>query len=277
MRLYTEKIMIETDYMAGRIKELADRAYKNDYITHTAFLGASEQASFHSALRKLGVPKLVTEVAGVPYLLWGGHSEAERVMAFFLPSYLTPETFMEQENEAPSVLTCMKAEPLMRKFSDDLTHRDFLGALMNLGIERETIGDILIDREDASAYIFVTADLAPIIKEELVRVKHTSVACREIALSECTARPEFEVREGSVASERLDAVLAFVFRLARGKAQELITREAVFVDGRTAVSAGADLAPGSRVSVRGFGKFIYDGTSAATKKGRNFIKVRIFK
>ena len=54
--------MIETDYMAGRIKELADRAYKNDYITHTAFLGASEQASFHSALKKLGVPKLVQKL-----------------------------------------------------------------------------------------------------------------------------------------------------------------------------------------------------------------------
>ena len=194
--------MIETDYMAGRIKELADRAYKNDYITHTAFLGASEQASFHSALRKLGVPKLVTEVAGVPYLLWGGHSEAERVMAVFLPSYLTPETFMEQENEAPSVLTCMKAEPLMRKFSDDLTHRDFLGALMNLGIERETIGDILIDREDASAYIFVTADLAPIIKEELVRVKHTSVACRSSASPAARPRSSSPGRRSSSTAAR---------------------------------------------------------------------------
>ncbi len=268
---------METDYIAGRIKELADRAYQNEYVTHTAFLGASEQAAFHTALKQLGVPKMSTEIAGVPYLLWGGHPEAERVMAVFLPSYLTPETFYEQENEAPTVLACLKAEPLMKKFSDDLTHRDFLGALMNLGIERETIGDILIDRENATAYIFVTADLASVLEKELVRVKHTSVSCRQIPPSECTLQPEFEVREGSVASERLDAVLAFVFRLARGKAQELITREAVFVDGRTAVSAGADLAPGSRVSVRGFGKFIYDGTTNTTKKGRSFIRVRVFK
>ena len=65
MRLYTEKIMIETDYMAGRIKELADRAYKNDYITHTAFLGASEQASFHrpqrGRARHGGLPALLSD------------------------------------------------------------------------------------------------------------------------------------------------------------------------------------------------------------------------
>ncbi len=269
--------MNPTDYMPARLRELANRAYQNNYITHTAFLGSAEQADFYSALAKLGVPKTVPELDGVPYLLWGGHPDAERVMAVFLPSYLTPEAFYEQENEAPSVLACLKAEPLMRKFSDDLTHRDFLGALMNLGIERETIGDILIDRENASAFLFIAADLAHLVTEELVRVKHTSVSCRQIPPSECTVRPEFEVREGSVASERLDAVLAFVFRLARGKAQELITREAVFVDGRTAVSAGADLTPGSRVSVRGFGKFIYDGAVNTTKKGRTFVRVRVFK
>ena len=269
--------MNETDFLSRRLLELAGRTRQNDYLTHTAFLGLSEQAAFHTALTKLGVPRMVPELDGVPYLLWGGRPDAERVMAVFLPSYLTPEDFLAQENETPSTLACIKAEPLMRKFSDDLTHRDFLGALMNLGIERETIGDIMIDRENASAYIFITPEMAPIVREELVRVKHTSVSCREIPPKECTVQPEFEVREGSVASERLDAVLAFVFRLARGKAQELITREAVFVDGRTAVSAGAGLTPGSRISVRGFGKFIYDGTVNTTKKGRNFIKVRIFK
>ena len=148
---------------------------------------------------------------------------------------------------------------------------------MNLGIDRGQIGDILIDRADHSAYVFVLKMMADFICRELCRVKHTTVLAKEVAPGKCTVRSEFEEREGSVASERLDAILAFVYRLARGKAQELIEREAVIVDGRTAFSGGYDLKPGARVSVRGFGKFIYDGVISNTKKGRLYVRVRVFK
>ncbi|MCR5293555.1 MAG: RNA-binding protein [Lachnospiraceae bacterium] len=269
--------MNDADFMESRVRELSARAYRNNYLTHTSFLGSAEQAAFFDALRKLGVPKNVPEVNGSRYLLNGGHPDAERVMAIFLPSYLTEEDFLNSENENPAVISCIKAEPLLRKFSDDLTHRDVLGALMNLGIERETVGDILIDREEASAYIFLASELTNLVEEELIRIRHTSVKCSAIPLSACSASPEFEIREGSVASERLDAVIGFVFRLARGKAQTLISREAVFVDGRLAVSVGMTLKPRNRVSVRGFGKFVYEGMMSETKKGRSVVRVRVYR
>ena len=269
--------MADSDYMEGRIRDLARSAYMNDYITHTDFLSASEQAAFHTALRKLGVPLMADRLEGAQYLLYGGCDEAERQTAVFLPSWLDARTYKAQEDDAPQIVTCLKVSPAAAKFADSLTHRDYLGALMNLGITRGQVGDILIDRSDYSAYVFVFKDMADFICSELSRVKHTTVVPREVPPSSCTVRPEFEIRDGSVASQRLDAVLSFVCRLARGKAQELIEREAVTVDGRIAVSGAYELQEGSRVSVRGFGKFVFLGSRGTTKKGRNYIEVKIYK
>lgn len=269
--------MADSDYMAGRIRDLARNAYLNDYITHTDFLSASEQAAFFTALRKLGVPPLVDRVEGAQYLLCGGFDEAERQAVVFLPSWLDAETYKAQEEDDPQVITCLQISPAAAKFADALSHRDYLGALMNLGITRGQVGDILIDREDSSAYVFVFRDMADFICSELSRVRHTTVIPRMVPPSSCTVRPEFEIREGSVASPRLDAVLSFVCRLARGKAQELIDREAVTVDGQTALSGAYELKEGSRVSVRGFGKFVFVGSRGTTKKGRSYIEVKIYK
>lgn len=269
--------MADADYMEGRIRDLARSAYMNDYMTHTDFLSSSEQAAFHTALRHLGVPPLADRVEGAQYLLFGGFDEAERNCAVFLPSWLDAETFRAQEVQDPQILTCLRISPASARYADALTHRDYLGALMNLGITRGQIGDILIDRTDYSAFVFVFRDMADFIVRELARVKHTTVVPSVIAPSACTLRPEFELREGSVASPRLDAVLSFVYRLARGKSQELIEREAVIVDGQIAASGGHELKEGARVSVRGFGKFVYMGSRGTTKKGRNYIEVKIYK
>lgn len=269
--------MADTDYMEGRIRDLARSAYMNDYMTHTDFLSASEQARFHSCLQKLGVPPLVTRVEGAEFRLFGGFDEAERQCVVFLPSWLGGDAFAAQEMTDPEVVTCLHIAPVAAKFADALTHRDYLGALMNLGITRGQIGDILIDHADSSAYVFVFKDKVDFICRELARVRHTTVLPKEVAPSSCTVRPEFEIREGSVASPRLDAVLSFVYRLARGRAQELIDREAVAVDGQTVLSAGYELKDGARVSVRGFGKFVYVSSLGQTKKGRMYVQVKVYK
>ena len=137
---------------------------------------------------------------------------------------------------------------------------------------RETAGEPLTEREKK-----LMKENAELICSELIRIRHTSVVCHPVPASSCTIRPEFEEREGSVSSERLDAILAMVYHLSRGKAQELVEQELVFVDGRTAFSGGYDLKPGSRVSVRGHGKFQYLGAGAQTRKGRFYAKVKIWK
>ena len=114
------------------------------------------------------------------------------------------------------------------------------------------------------------------ICKELIRIRHTSVKCEIVNATECDIRPDFEEVSGSVASERIDAILAFVYHLSRSEAQKLIEAESVFIDGRTAYSGGYDLKSGARVSVRGHGKFIYLGVDNTTRKGRLFVKVKKF-
>ncbi len=266
--------MEEQDYLTGRIRDLSQKTYQNDYLTHTEFLTASELSLFYELLRKMGVPEGSREVNHVPFAVYGGREDADRNAVCFLPSYMDPETFAETERQAGEVIALLHAVPVNRKFADVLTHRDYLGALMNLGIERDKIGDILCGEEEAC--IFVMADMAPVIERELVRIKHTSVQCRTGVPAECTLEPKYEEISGSVASERLDAVLAMVYHLSRGAAQELIDGENVFVDGKTALSAAGELKENARVSVRGHGKFIYEGAGTVTRKGRMFVKVRLY-
>ena len=107
--------MADSDYMEGRIRDLARSAYMNDYITYTDFLSISEQAAFHTVLRKLGVPKNVDRVEGAQYLLCGGFDEAERQSVIFLPSWLDAASCKAQEAEDPQVVACLKVSPAAAK------------------------------------------------------------------------------------------------------------------------------------------------------------------
>ena len=260
------------DFLAGRIRDLATRAYTNSFVTHTDFLSASEIAMFYQILAAEGVPSSVKEYCGARYVVYGGFADAERAMICFLPDYMDEETFLAAEASESTVLSCVRIAPVNNKFADELNHRDYLGSLMNLGIERDQIGDILGGENEA--YVFATVEIAEMICKELIRIKHTSVKCQKVNGADCDIRPKFEEVSGSIASERTDAILAFVYHLSRSEAQKLIESESVFIDGRTAYSGGYDLKPGARVSVRGYGKFIYDGTTGTTRKGRLFAKVR---
>lgn len=262
------------DYLPGRIKELANRAYVNNFVTHTDFLSAPELSVFYNILASEGVPSNVNVYNGAKYLVYGGNKDSERAVVCFLPEYLDEETFLLGEENEPSIINCVRLTPLNSKFSDALTHRDYLGAVMNLGIERDQIGDIYTGENEA--YIFALPEVASIMVKELTRIRHTSVSATLVKPSECNIEFKFETLTGSVASERLDAIVAFVFHLSRSAAADLIENANVMVNGRCIQNAGRELKPFQRVSVRGHGKFIYEGMTNTTRKGRLFVSVKKF-
>jgi len=262
------------DYLAGRIKDLANRAYLKGIVACTDFLSLSELALFYNILSSEGISSNVKKYCGAEYVIYGGWKDSERAIICFLPDYMDEETFFTSENAENTVVKCIKIEPLNSKFADELNHRDYLGSIMNLGIERDQIGDIIT--AENKAYVFATPNIADMMEKELVRIRHTSVKCHIVPCSECDIEPKFEEISGSVASERIDAIIAFVYHLSRSEAQKLIESESVFIDGRTAYSGGYDLKEGARVSVRGKGKFIYIGTTNTTRKGRLFVKIKVF-
>lgn len=266
--------MDQDNLLEGRLNDLSRRAYNNDYLTHTHFLSAGDLASFHLILKNRGDSIHTHILNGSRYLIYGGHTDSDRNVICFLPGYITEEDFLNSEPSTGDIIKCLHIVPLNQKFADNLSHRDFLGSLMNMGIERDQIGDILVEESDA--FVFVLSEIAEIIARELTRVRHTSVKCDIVSPSECTIEPKFTEISGSVASGRLDAVISMVFHISRGKTQDLIKAENIFVNGRTVTNSSYSLNPDDRISVRGYGKFIFDGMGNVTKKGRIYANVRVY-
>ena len=247
----------ERELLRKRFLELGERSYSAGIFTFTDFLGLAEQSVFRECARALG---------GIRYTLFGGAVGCERVMV----------RFGSEEELGYSVdfpIVCIKAEPKNQKFADKLTHRDFLGALLNLGIERETLGDIAII--DNVGYIFATEDIAPFILAELTRAKHTDLT---LSLTEPPTEALFktERRTVQISSERLDAVIAKTFSLSRDEAQLLFSRGLVFATGRQIESTSYQPRTDEVISVRGKGRFIYRGLEGLSRKGKLNVAVDLY-
>jgi len=168
----------------------------------------------------------------------------------------------------------VKISPVAKKFADELTHRDFLGTLMGLGIKRETIGDILTD--DNCGYVFCEKKVARFVLDNLDRVKHTTVRC-EMTLSppdSVGALPE--ERTVTVPSLRLDAMVAAVYKISRSESQQLFMQKLIFVNGKMTVNSSYIPKEDEIISVRHKGRFVFCGKIGETKKQRLKISVRVF-
>ena len=209
----------------------------------------------------------------VRYVFYGGYEDAERCMPVFLPDYMdASETGQQVTDELMDLVRVIRVTA--PKGGRSLTHRDYLGAIMNLGMEREVIGDIICSAEYAA--VSVLAGIAGVIEKELVRVRHTTVICERINFNECGISPQFREIRINIASERTDAILGEVYHLSRAGSQELIRTGMVSVNGREVTDPGHTLKDKDRVSVRSKGKFIYAGREGTTKKGRITALVTIY-
>ncbi|MCH5189657.1 MAG: hypothetical protein J1F37_03760 [Oscillospiraceae bacterium] len=194
---------------------------------------------------------------------WGGYENAERVIA----------AFGECENrDFPICLISVK--PVNKKFADELSHRDFLGSIMALGIKRDVIGDIIVSEN--CGYVFCIENIASYITENLKEVKHTTVTAQIAEELPALAVPEPETAEYIVASLRLDVIIAGVFNLSRKSASELFQKEKVFVNG-SLKNASFTVSNGDSITVRGFGKFVFVEEKRRTKKDRLVVEIKLYK
>ena len=163
---------------------------------------------------------------------------------------------------------------MSKKFADSLTHRDFLGTLMGLGIKRETVGDILIDNN--CGYVFCEKKVARFIIENLDRVKHTTVRCEDVLSPPESIGALPEEQTVTVPSLRLDAVVAAVYKMSRSDSQALFMQKLIFVNGKMTVNSSYIPKDGEIISVRHKGRFVFCGKIGETKKQRLKISVRVF-
>lgn len=256
---------------ARHLEELAKSAYYKGICTYTSFLGLNEISMFHGIYKDL---------PPVPYSMFGGIDKAERVRICFHGNSqnLTLQELSAQEFYADYPICRVEIRPGSIKFAETLTHRDYLGAVLNLGIDRSTTGDILI--REAAASLYCDTLIAPFLCENLIKIRHTAVSA-SIAGSLLPSGEEsgrsYETIHAFAASLRLDALVSAAFHTSRSSIADLAPNGRVFVNGRETLQNSCLVKPGDIISVRGFGKFILKEQGGLTKKGRISITLEKYK
>lgn len=198
----------ETKLLEHRFIELSRIAFEREIVTYSDFLNLNDQNILHT----LPKDKLYSR-----YVLFGGYDMAERQMAAFIPEALSLRYGVSDitPKEIDYPFCAVKIEPKNKRFSEDLTHRDFLGSILNLGIDRSKTGDILVTED--SALLFINKDLVSVVTEDLTRVRHTVIDSSVINLDRINYTPDFQQIKGTVSSVRLDSLLPLAFSSSRSK------------------------------------------------------------
>lgn len=257
----------------ARLDDLCDRAAKGESAA-SRFLTPREakHAAWHLASR------LHTGMA----CLYGGYPSAERVRVVILPDYtegmVDPDALKNDPITALSevgltdLADTLKASACAVRIQGsgyrELSHRDYLGSVLGLSLERDAIGDILVE-DTHSAYLITGEQMGRFLIENLQKVASDTVkvsyAPEGITLSD---QKRLAPISDTVASDRLDCVVAALSSLSRDKAQTLIRTGLCELDYETVTDCDTTVSPPAVISVRGYGKFAVHGFDGTTRKGR---------
>lgn len=236
------------------LSRLADRTQQATSRWQPVFLGFLNDRQ--QALCRQRLP-----YGDTSFRLFGGYEDAERCYLGITP--------LDRIADGEFPIRCVE---ITYRTQDTLTHRDFLGAILGLNLERETVGDILIT--PGRALVYLSAPVADTVLRELDQVGRVGVRCAEAAGEAPDLPRSYQPVEGFVSSLRLDCVVALLAHCSRKEAAQQIAQKLVTVDG--AVREGSrDVAPGEKISIRGLGKFLFDTQLGVSKKDR--LRVRFQK
>ena len=252
-------------FLLAHLRDLAKRTQTQEVVNASAFLDLPSQGALASFFNK-------DLLFGVPAFYFGGCEDAERARLVFLPSYFDQETFIQSEIASPTLIVSLRVSPLGGKFASQLSHRDYLGALMGLGIERDTFGDVRVENNEAR--VFALPSIAPFILENLTQVKNESVHVTTEPLFSPGFALRYEEESLSISSLRLDALLGQAYPLSRSLAKEHIEAGNVTHNGQIASRPDIEIKPGDVISLRGKGKIRLLGEEGTSRKGRIIYRIR---
>lgn len=272
-------------YLTDHAEDLFARAEYTAEATY--FLSPAEQREIFDVLG----------AARGRMVFWGGALGAQRRCAFFLPEWMLTSYEGDGASVSLASLGAFSAEREERAAALDadsslsegrlgvicirgsgftrLGHRDYMGAILNLGIKRTMLGDIVV-KSDFECEVYCTEAACRVIPEQLESIGRDSVkvSVRQITPGERIER-RYEESVVTVASMRLDCLVRELAKVSREAAQRLITSGAVELDHREETNTDARVAAGCTVSVRGAGKFLIGENQGTTRKDR--IRVRVYK
>ena len=242
--------------LARRALDLARRAEKYAAPANSGFLTPAEQAELEAVCARERL-----DVA-----LRGGDGDCERKAAFFLPSWMDAEALDVSEALSAIRITAAFGSP---------GHRDYLGAILGLGVRRDCLGDIRIS--DNVAHLFCLSTIADYLLANLEQVGRCGVKAAAIPLSEVPP-PERQYRSVTFTAQslRLDTVCGGMFRISRTQAAEQIAQGNVSVNYIVCLKPDRAVAPGDVITLRGRGKGTLDAVGGTSRKGRQFITAQIW-
>lgn len=247
---------MENSELLKRARDLAERCERSGTVCVSGFLSPAEQ---HELQTRLGyIP------CGLVF--HGGGENCERAAAFFLPDYMTEDML-----DVSEYLCAMK----LKAYFGQPGHRDYMGALLGMGIGREWLGDIQVEGD--TAYVFcmksVLRHLLSIEKAGRYTVKASQVPLEEVP----ARKVETESLSFSVMSPRLDAVAAGLFHLSRTEAAKQIAAGNVSLNYGQCLKADCIVKEGDILSLKGKGKGSISGMGGTSRKGRLFVYGEIYK
>lgn len=242
--------MIKQDdkLLIARINDLFSLCDKYCCARFSDFLDGAEQAVIQDNVR-------------IPYgyntVLFGGFKESEKKIMGVFPEW-------EEPDEGVFPIVCLKAEG---GFTRKLTHRDYLGTIMSLGITPQKLGDIVV--YDGYAYIFVHSDVAGYTAENIRKIGNQGVKVSVIEdIGSITVERRYKTISAVCASERLDAVVGAAINVSRSAASSLISSGKVKLNHRETEKQSETIREGDLISVRGYGRYLVDKFGGTTRKGR---------
>lgn len=239
--------------LLASVENKAQRCLENSMTTSTNFLDLRQRSLVEGICRRW---------KGLRFIFYGGYEDAERTVAVFLPDYA------RLEDDNPLALLRITHEGYQ-----DLSHRDYLGSLMGLGIKREIIGDILVRSNGAD--VIIIKKMADFLLRHYQKAGQAALKA-EILPIEQVIIPEarFVEKRDTVASLRLDSVLASAFSLSRSRATEAINNSLVFLNGQLCEKTDRPVKEGDKLVLRGKGKAVLESTGPITRKNRTVVVIK---
>lgn len=248
----------------SHILDLAERSRQRSTVESGSFLSDSMRMRASEMLLRMGYSE---------HFFFGGYDGAERTCPVFYTDYCDEE--MICDNPLLAGIVYIKAELDRYNRGAEISHRDVLGSLMGLGIERDSVGDIIV--ENGRAVFVVRDSIAPFINESLCKISRYPVSITIFEKLEMHRNEDAEECFDTVASLRLDAVTASLFSTSRSVSADAITAGLVAVNGVTAKKTDLTVSEGDKISYRGHGKAELEKIDGLSKKGRTRILYKKWK
>lgn len=257
---YREK---DDKILLAQILDKIEMCENKNKIEHTDFLDLAQIELVQKFINKLKIEN---------YISYGGFEEAERKIFVIYPEKFNSAVVKKNLAGIIKIVRIQLPDDLKSKY----THRDYLGAIIKLGVKREKVGDIIVDSDGAD--IIVDKDISKFLQENLGGLTRFSKAI--ITIEEIENLRTVEIRreeyEIIVSSLRMDNVISELARCSRNKAIDIINMERVFINFQCETKKTKQIKTGDMITIRGKGRFYIKELIGQTRSGREILKIEKF-